>query len=82
MIHDFVLSHDLDLQSACGFPSYTNYTGTFNGCLDYILYETKHLKVLDIVPMPSHEHVIKDTALPSEIFPSDHISLICTLEWI
>lgn len=69
------------MSSACGFPLYTNYTQNFTGCLDYILHEPARLRVVETVPMPSHEEVIKDTALPSETIPSDHLALVCTLEW-
>ena len=82
LIHDLELSHQLDMQSACGYPEYTNFTQNFTGCLDYIFHDRSTLKVVDIVPMPSHEAVTKDTALPSEKVPSDHLALVCTLEWI
>ncbi|GFU92227.1 2',5'-phosphodiesterase 12 [Trichonephila clavipes] len=75
------LKHNLCLDSACGVPEYTNYTGDFIGCLDYIFYSSDILKVTDVVPMPKHEHVIAQVGLPSEYFPSDHIALICTLQW-
>ncbi|XP_054716964.1 2',5'-phosphodiesterase 12-like [Uloborus diversus] len=79
---DAVLRHNLCLDSACGTPEYTNYTEEFKGCLDYIFYSTKYLKVTDIVPMPSHEAVSAHVGLPNEYFPSDHIALVCTLKWI
>ncbi|GFT17840.1 2',5'-phosphodiesterase 12 [Nephila pilipes] len=75
------LKHTLSLDSACGTPPYTNYTEGFVGCLDYIFYNKAHLQVEDMVPFPNHELVIKNTALPSRVFPSDHIALICTLGW-
>jgi 2',5'-phosphodiesterase len=81
MILDLELSHNLHLESACGFPAYTNYTLNFKGCLDYILYDSDHLHVVDTVPMPLHEDVIRDVALPSRIFPSDHIASVCVLGW-
>ncbi|KAF8774889.1 2' like protein [Argiope bruennichi] len=78
---DTVLEHNLRLDSACGTPEYTNYTAEFKGCLDYIFYNKDILKVTDVVPMPRHEQVIAQKALPSEYFPSDHIALICTMQW-
>lgn len=30
--------------------------------------------------MPRHEEVTLHTALPSVVFPSDHIALVCTLQ--
>lgn len=81
LVEDLVLSHSLDMSSACGFPQYTNYTQKFIGCLDYIFYDKTHLKVVDVVPMPSHEEIVRETALPNEKVPSDHIPLVCTLQW-
>ncbi|CAL1284914.1 unnamed protein product [Larinioides sclopetarius] len=78
---DTVLEHNLNLDSACGTPEYTNYTAEFSGCLDYIFYNKDILDVIDVVPMPRHEQVTAQKALPSEYFPSDHIALICTLQW-
>ncbi|GIY26771.1 CCR4-Not complex 3'-5'-exoribonuclease subunit Ccr4 [Caerostris darwini] len=79
--NDTMLEHNLNLDSACGTPEYTNYTESFTGCLDYIFYNKDILKVTDVVPMPRHEHVIAQVGLPSESFPSDHIPLICTFQW-
>lgn len=73
--------HSMNLDTACGRPEYTNYTEGFNGCLDYIFYDKSNLKVLDVVPFPTHNEVIQYKALPSKVFPSDHIALVCTLEW-
>ncbi|GIX87076.1 CCR4-Not complex 3'-5'-exoribonuclease subunit Ccr4 [Caerostris extrusa] len=79
--NDTMLEHNLNLDSACGTPEYTNYTESFTGCLDYIFYNKDILKVADVVPMPRHEHVIAQVGLPNEYFPSDHIPLICTFQW-
>ncbi|GIY26765.1 2',5'-phosphodiesterase 12 [Caerostris darwini] len=75
------LKHSLSLGSACGTPTYTNYTEGFVGCLDYIFYNKSHFEVLDVVPLPDHEHVIKYKALPNKVFPSDHLALVCTIGW-
>ncbi|MES1919280.1 hypothetical protein MHBO_001138 [Bonamia ostreae] len=57
-------------------PSYTNYTESFKGCLDYLLFSKgslEVLKVLDCYP----ENVLKEhLALPSPRFASDHIQLV------
>lgn len=37
--------HDIPLASACGTPKYTNYTKDFNGCLDWIFYQTDRFDV-------------------------------------
>lgn len=78
---DTILKHNLRLDTACGTPEYTNYTQNFNGCLDYIFYSKNNLKVTDVVPMPNHEHVTAQVALPNDYFPSDHVALVCTLQW-
>lgn len=76
------MNHRLSLSSACGTPPYTNFTKGFNGCLDYIFHDTNNLTVSEVVPFPSHEQVIENTALPSILFPSDHLALVSTLSWI
>lgn len=81
LIDDLVLLHSLDMSSACGFPEYTNYTQNFTGCLDYIFHDRANLKVVEVVPMPKHEEIIKETAIPSETVPSDHLALVCTVQW-
>lgn len=75
------VKHDINLHSACGTPKYTNYTTTFSGCLDYIFYQTDHLEIEQVIPMPSEEELNLYTALPSVVFPSDHISLCVDLKW-
>ncbi|PRD32059.1 UNVERIFIED_CONTAM: Pde12 [Trichonephila clavipes] len=76
-----IIKHNLCLDTACGTPEYTNYTQDFHGCLDYIFYSKNNLEVTDVVPMPNHEHVTAQVALPNDYFPSDHIALVCTLQW-
>ena len=39
------------------------------------------LGVSQVVPLPQ-EHEVAPTALPSERFPSDHLSLCCDLHWL
>jgi len=75
------LCHSLDLVSACGYPRYTNFVAGFAGCLDYIYVDRNRLKVANVVPLPSHEDVTMYTALPNAVFPSDHLSLVCELQW-
>ncbi|XP_012150679.1 2',5'-phosphodiesterase 12 isoform X3 [Megachile rotundata] len=75
------VKHDVNLHSACGTPKYTNYTTTFSGCLDYIFYQTDHLEIEQVIPMPSEEELNSHMALPSVVFPSDHISLCVDLKW-
>lgn len=72
----------IPMDSACGTPEYTNYTTGFQGCLDYIFIERHRLAVEEVVPMPSHEEVTCHQAIPSIVFPSDHIAQVATLKWI
>ncbi|XP_062842782.1 2',5'-phosphodiesterase 12 [Trichomycterus rosablanca] len=71
----------LQLTSACGEPTYTNYIGGFQGCLDYIFVEVQTSQVEQVIPLPSHEEVVTYHALPSVSHPSDHIALVCDLKW-
>ncbi|XP_044266635.1 2',5'-phosphodiesterase 12 [Tribolium madens] len=75
------LHQNLRLSSACGTPKYTNFTAGFADCLDYIYYESGSFDVVQVVPLPSEDELRQHTALPSVVFPSDHISLISDLKW-
>ncbi|CAH0404752.1 unnamed protein product [Chilo suppressalis] len=68
------------LESACGTPQFTNFTEGFADCLDYIFYDKSSLQVEQVVPMPSLEELQANTALPSVVFPSDHIALVADLK--
>ncbi|KAL4704065.1 hypothetical protein ACJJTC_001987 [Scirpophaga incertulas] len=67
------------LESACGTPPFTNFTAGFADCLDYIFYDKSSLKVEQVIPLPSVEELQAHTALPSIVFPSDHIALVADL---
>ncbi|XP_046399751.1 2',5'-phosphodiesterase 12 [Ischnura elegans] len=78
------LSHSLSLNSAYQELPFTNFTSGFVGCLDYIFYSTdgdNPLRVEQVVPLPSEEEVTQNTALPSIVFPSDHLALVADLRW-
>ncbi|XP_063838831.1 2',5'-phosphodiesterase 12 isoform X1 [Ostrinia nubilalis] len=75
------LNQETILASACGTPPCTNYTAGFAGCLDYIYYEKACFQVVQVVPLPSLEEIQAYTALPSIVFPSDHIALVADLEF-
>ncbi|XP_063358547.1 2',5'-phosphodiesterase 12 [Cydia amplana] len=79
---DLNLQQDILLGSACGTPQYTNFTAGFADCLDYIYYEKANIEVEQVVPFPSVEELQAHTALPSIVFPSDHIALISDLRFI
>ncbi|WAR09795.1 PDE12-like protein [Mya arenaria] len=67
--------------SGCGLPAYTNYTNGFNGHLDYVFYDTDAFEVSQVIPQPDHKDVEFHTAIPSIVFPSDHLAQICDLRW-
>ncbi|XP_049787123.1 2',5'-phosphodiesterase 12-like isoform X2 [Schistocerca cancellata] len=75
------LSHSFNFGSAYGTPDFTNYTHDFIGCLDYIFHQKDALQILQIVPLPHEEEVKEHEAIPSVVFPSDHLALIADLCW-
>lgn len=78
---DVSLSHSLPLASAYGTPEYTNFTEGFAGCLDYIFYQHDQLDIAQVVPLPSTEELQQHVALPSVVFPSDHVALVADVSW-
>ncbi|XP_057327540.1 2',5'-phosphodiesterase 12 [Microplitis mediator] len=80
-IENVSVSHNLALKSACGTPEYTNFTVEFADCLDYIFYESNKLEVSQVIPMPSKEELALNSAIPSVVFPSDHIALCVDMKW-
>ncbi len=72
------LTHSLGLQSAAGFPRYTNFTVDFQDLLDYVLIPAEAVTVA-VAPFPSVEDLTEHVALPSMRFPSDHVSVAVDL---
>jgi len=56
-------------------PKYTNYCRDFKGTLDHILYSRQTLEVLELLEMPSDAEITQEEALPSTLFPSDHMRI-------
>lgn len=79
LITDLELHQPINIESACGTPPYTNFTQGFQETLDYIFIDSDTLTVTKVVPLPSHEDVTANVGLPSIVFPSDHLALICDL---
>ncbi|XP_022123100.2 2',5'-phosphodiesterase 12 [Pieris rapae] len=75
------LEQPILLGSACGTPQYTNFTAGFAECLDYIYYDVNNLEVEQVVPFPSVEELRAHIALPSIVFPSDHIAVVSDLKF-
>lgn len=69
------------------FPIFTHYIADFCDTLDYILTsqaskkEKYGLVATACAPMPSKEEIEKHTAMPSIDWPSDHVSLVCDMEF-
>lgn len=76
------LSQPFSMKSACGTPTYTNYTAGFQACLDYIFYQNDKFRVTTVVEMPEEEELSAHIAIPSVVFPSDHVSIVAELEII
>lgn len=76
------LSQSFNMKSACGTPQYTNFTAGFKECLDYIWFQTDVFKSNSFVELPSNEELEAHIAIPSVVFPSDHVALIAELEWL
>lgn len=68
------------MQSACGIPAFTNYTIGFKECIDYIFYRSDKLKVTKVVDLPDEDQLSTHLAIPSVVFPSDHIALVTELK--
>ena len=75
------VTHEFNLQDSCGPLLYTNYTAGFKAVLDYVLCDRTLLCVDRVISMPEHRDVIANTALPSVVFPSDHLAVVCDLKW-
>ena len=67
--------------SAAGTPDYTNFVAGFCGTLDYIYADSSKLELKREIPLSEHEDVVKEIALPTRIFPSDHMPLVVELKW-
>ena len=75
-----LLRHFLPLRSVCGFPAYTNFVAGFQGTLDWIFASSNRFGVRGVLEVPSEDAVGAETALPSSVFPSDHVALVCDLQ--
>ncbi len=78
-VPDLELRHKLQLNSGCGFQEFTNFTVSFKETLDYVFIDSAKLKTSQVIPMPSIEELSQFDAIPSVVFPSDHIALVCDL---
>ncbi|CAK90954.1 unnamed protein product (macronuclear) [Paramecium tetraurelia] len=61
------------------FPTFTNYTNNFKGCIDYIYYH--NAKVEKILSIPNQSLLQKEVALPNSNFPSDHVPILAYFDF-
>lgn len=74
------ITHPFGFESVYGTPKYTNYTGDFKGCLDYIFVQKARLSTKSVVPLFDDDVLEKYPGLPNEVFPSDHLALVSDLD--
>ena len=78
------LSQSMSLAQACAELPFTFFTAHSKQVVDYIYYSPWNLSPdpqLSPFPAISEESVAANTAIPSEVFPSDHIALVQDLLW-
>ncbi|XP_067642263.1 2',5'-phosphodiesterase 12 isoform X2 [Eurosta solidaginis] len=80
-VQNVSLTQPFRMKSACGTPPYTNFTHAFAACLDYIFYQTDGLEVQQVVPLPTEEELRCHIAIPSVVFPSDHVALVADIHF-
>eukprot|EP00930_Biecheleria_cincta_P003715 TRINITY_DN104638_c0_g1_i1.p1 TRINITY_DN104638_c0_g1~~TRINITY_DN104638_c0_g1_i1.p1 ORF type:complete len:641 (+),score=94.56 TRINITY_DN104638_c0_g1_i1:42-1964(+) len=81
---DTLLQLELALPTPLSDPNehlqVTTYTSTFQECLDYTLLDSRNLRAVATMDAPSIECLSAETALPSAMFPSDHIPVVVDVE--
>lgn len=78
----YMVTHRLGLINASGLPEYTNYTADFKDTLDYVMASQHCFQVVRVAPFPPESVLCEHIALPSEVFPSDHIAVAVDVEWM
>ncbi|KAJ3577992.1 hypothetical protein NPX13_g2576 [Xylaria arbuscula] len=56
--------------------TFTNYTPSFSGVLDYIWYSTNSLDVVELLGPPDADYLKRVPGFPNHHFPADHIHLV------
>ena len=72
------MAHPFKLKSAYSTKaqlSFTNYTPSFIGVIDYIWYSTNALQVRHLLGSVDEEYLRKVPGFPNQHFPSDHLAL-------
>jgi RNA exonuclease NGL2 len=62
-----------------GEPPFTNFTDSFKGTLDYIFVKEGESKIVPqkLMDFPPLVELETNTALPNDVFSSDHLSIMC-----
>jgi len=63
-------------------PLFTNYTASFQGCLDYVFFTKDTLRVEGVGPLMTDREASSKSGLPSVSYPSDHILLSAELRFV
>lgn len=71
---EFTLFSSYANYSTYGYPEYTNYTPSFKGCIDYVLY-SEGLQVQNLKRVIDSNDLNQYSGLPTEKHPSDHLPL-------
>ena len=66
---------DQTLSRAETMPKYTNYKVSFQGTLDHIFYNTNQMKVVELLEVPQMLQIVREKAIPSTLFSSDHVRI-------
>ena len=76
------LTQPTPLTSAYGLHTNpTHVVSQYANALDWILFDGARLDLKGVAALPSLEELKREVALPSTEFPSDHVSLVCDVEW-
>ncbi|GAU95840.1 hypothetical protein RvY_07385 [Ramazzottius varieornatus] len=75
------LSHPFKLYSACGELPHTNFVPNFKAAIDWIYADVNSFETSSVIPVPSVEELSRHVAIPSVVFPSDHLAIGCDLRW-
>ncbi len=63
-------------------PPFTNFKPSFKATLDYIFFDSSHLRVLAVSPLPEKKDLEMEIGLPSSKHGSDHLPIMATIEMV
>lgn len=76
-----LFKHSFELENTTKSLVYTNFIVGFQESLDYLFTSKDTLEVVRIAPMPSLSELEEEVAIPSSIFPSDHLSIAIDVKY-